>query len=208
MIYQTVGPDEPISQGDIFRHVPRVDLSLSNLAVLEDDEAREGNWREFGLGAEITVVLPIKSVTGIVITQNCDAQRGEYLSLCQVDPFLSVLGQANPPKNPKNWQSLIITQARTNHRLFFLPVDESIGFREPMVVDFRVLIRLPRQGLEDIRDSRIARLNDVAGDHFRESFAHFFRRFAYNEWYALNKEEFEAYSRGIRESIEPYPWQR
>ena len=31
MIYETVDPLEPIRQGDIFKHVPRVDMKLSEL---------------------------------------------------------------------------------------------------------------------------------------------------------------------------------
>jgi hypothetical protein len=199
---------KPIRQGDIFRHVPRVDLSLTTLAVMEGDEVREASWQDFESGTETAAVLPIKSVTAIVVTQNCDALRGEYLTLCEVDNFISVLGQTTPTKNPKSWQSLIVTQARANHRLFYLPADEHYSFPEPLVVDFRVVIRVPRKDLEDLKNYRVAQLNDVALDHFRESFSHFFRRYAYNEWYPLTKEEFEAYAGASKEAIAPYRWQR
>ncbi|MCX6637039.1 MAG: hypothetical protein NT090_18445 [Acidobacteria bacterium] len=208
MTYQTIAPEEPIQQGDIFRHVPRVDFSLAGLAVVDDEETREASWRDLGLGSEVTAVLTVKSVSGIVVTQNCDARRGEYLCLCQVDPFLAVLRQNTPPKNPHKWQELIITQARTNHRLHYLPADERMGFAEPMVADFSIVIRVSRIDLEELRENRIGRLNDVAIAHFRESFSQFFRRYAYDEWYPLSKDQFNAYAAKYSEAIEPYPWQR
>jgi hypothetical protein len=208
MIYETAAPDEPIRQGDIFRHIPRVDASLGNLAVIEDEETREASWRDFGMGSTVTAVLPIKSVFGIVLTQDCDARRGEYLCLCQIDPFLEVLGQSAPPSNPKKWQHLIINQAKTNNRLFYLPSDERIGLTERMVADFRIVIRISRVDLEDLRHNRIARLNEVALSHFRESFSHFFRRYAYNEWYPLTRDEYNAYAAACGEGTEPYTWQR
>lgn len=208
MIYETIAPEEQITQGDIFQHVPRVDFDLSNLAVMDDEEARETSWQDLRLGAEITAVLAVKSVTGIVVTQNCDARRGEYLYLCQVDPFLAVLGQNTPPKSPEKWQKLIVTQARTNHRLYYLPGDERVGFSEPMVADFRIVIRVSRKDLEELRENRVGRLNNVAIAHFRESFSQYFRRYAYDEWYPLSKDQFDAYAADSKEVIEAYPWQR
>ncbi|MGA3079435.1 MAG: hypothetical protein ABSG56_37880 [Bryobacteraceae bacterium] len=208
MIYETVAADRPIRQGDIFRHVPRVDMSLTSLPVVEDDGTREENWQTIELNSEVTAVLSVKSVTGIVITQNCDAQRGEYICLAQVDPFLAVLGEEKQPRNPDKWQSLIIRQAKTNFRLFYLPADETVGFSEPMVADFRIILRVSHIDLENFTDKRVGALDRVAGEHFRESIAHFFRRYAYNEWYSLTKEQFEAYSRRCEEPLEPFPWQK
>jgi hypothetical protein len=208
MIYEPVVADRPVWQGDIFRHVPRVDLSLAALPVIEADGTHEESWHKLELNSEIAAVLSVKSVTGIVITQNCDAQRGEYICLAQVDPFLAVLHEATPPKSADKWQSLIIKHAKTNSRLFYLPADEGVGFPEPMVVDFRIILRVPRLDLESFRDKRVGSLNKVSRDHFRESLSHFFRRYAYNEWYPLTKEQFEAYSRRCEESLEPFPWQR
>jgi hypothetical protein len=212
MIYDGVNFADPIQQGDIFRNVPRVDFSLSTIAIIDaNDEARETSWREALNTHEdspiISAVLPIKSVIAIAITQNCDAVRGEFLSLCQIDQFLPTIGQKEPPKTPKKWQSLITEFARTNQRLFYLPEAASIGFATRMVVDFRVILRIPRLDLESLKDQRVARLNRTANEHFRESLAHFFRRYAYNEWYPLTKEEFQAYSEACLEPIKPYNWQ-
>src|SRR5262249_19531987 len=105
-------------------------------------------------------------------------------------------------------QKAIINFARTNPRFFYLPSDLNFGFANRRMTDFRVIIRVPRIDLEQMKDLRPARLNDVATEHLREALGHYFRRFAYNEWYPLDKEEFEAYSAQSPESIEPYPWQQ
>ena len=76
-----------------------------------------------------------------------------------------------------------------------------------LAADFRVIIRVPRVDLENMRDRRLCRLNALAKEHFRESLGQFFRRYAYNEWYPLTRDEFQAYSDDSPEEIRPYPWQ-
>ena len=70
-----------------------------------------------------------------------------------------------------------------------------MGLREKMGVNFLVTLRVPRVDLEAYRYLRKGRLNGVADEHFRERIAEFFRRFPYDEWYALNTEELEAYQK-------------
>lgn len=212
MIYRCpISHCEPIVQGDIFRDVPRVELSLSKMAIVSD-QVIETTWRqvlENGPPQELAMVVSVEPVFGIVVTQNCDAARGKYLCLAQVDPFLEVIGQQDkPPKTPKKWMSMITKHARTNLRYFYLPEDAELGFSQRMAADFRVIIRLPREDLENLRDRRIGRLNDVATDHFRESLGQFFRRYAYNEWYPLNQQEAQAYQSDCPEPIELYDWQK
>src|SRR5688572_11421862 len=100
MIYETVSTIDPIQQGDIFRNIPRVDFSLSSLAIIdEDDEAKEMTWRDalaLNSSAPISAVLAVKPVAAIVVTQNCDASRGQTLSLCQIEDYLSVFNQTQP----------------------------------------------------------------------------------------------------------------
>lgn len=214
MIYERVGIQEPLRQGDIFRNVPRVDFSLSSLAVFNDyDGPRRLTWRdiltETDPSGAATALLPIKPVDAIVVTQDCDAARGEYISLCQINNYLVATGQNQSPKDAKAWQSLIMRMARTNPRLFYLPSDPKVGLSDRMAADFRVVLRVPRLDLLNMMDLRIARLNEIAAQHLREMFSQFFRRYAYNEWYPLDKEEFQAYANQIRgESVEPYPWQK
>lgn len=210
MIYEAVSPGEPIRQGDIFRDIPRVDLSLRRLAVVEDDDPIETSWAELlaetDSSTPVTAVLPIKRVRGIVITQNCDAVRGEYLALCQLDRFSEVAG--DPPKTAKKWQRKIVQHSRTTLRYFYLPVDSGLGIAERMAADFRVVIRLQREDLEESRDLRICRLNQVGTEHFRETLGQFFRRYPYDEWYPLDQEEFAEYQSECPEPVQPFPWQK
>ena len=212
MIYNSVDTAEPIKQGDIFRGIPRVDFSFSTIAVIDEDEGqRQVTWRdvieEASGPAAVAAVLPVRSVDAIVITQNCDAVRGEYLCLCQIDEFLIATGKAEPPKTPRKWTSLITRHSRENLRWFYLPPAPSLEFEHAMAVDFRVIIRVQRMDLEMMRDLRIGCLSQIGAEHFRESLAHFFRRYPYNEWYPLTKDQFQAYAADSPEPVKPYPWQ-
>lgn len=212
MIYVPVDPAEPIRQGDIFRHVPRVDMRLSELPVYgESNSITAAAWKDIVSNAKnadaVSAVLAVKPVMAIVITQDCDASRGYSISLCQVDGYLEAMNQTEP-KNSKKWQSMIIARARTNPRFFYLPKDTSHQIEERKVADFRLVLPVPRSDLESMRDLRVGRLNDTALGHFRESLANFFRRYAYNEWYPLTKDELVEYSAAIEEPVPPFDWQK
>jgi len=58
-----------------------------------------------------------------------------------------------------------------------------------------------------MRDLRRGRLNDMADEHFRERIADFFRRYPYDEWYALNQDELAVYQQEYPDT-NPYPWQQ
>ena len=103
---------------------------------------------------------------------------------------------------------LLTKHTQTNLRLFYLPADQSVGFRDRMAADFRDIMRVPRRDLEGMRDFRVGRLNETATEHLRETLAQFFRRYPYDEWYCLSKEEFQAYAEGSPELIEPYEYQK
>jgi hypothetical protein len=120
---------------------------------------------------------------------------------------LTTIGQKDPPKNHDKWQSLIIKKGREMPRLFYLPADTIPDFDKPKAADLRVILRVPRTDLETLREHRVCRLNAEAVEHFRETLAHYFRRYAFNEWYPLTKEQFEAYSTACPEPVKAYPWQ-
>ena len=208
MVYLTVDSQAPINQGDIFRDVPCVEMSLASLSILDDDTPRVTSWRDILTeGNEpVTAILPLKPVTAIVVSQNCDNAHGRYITLAQVVPFSQVLGGALPG-TAKKWKSKITQHAKTNYRFFYLPAAGSLAFSERMSADFRLLFQVPRTDLEGMRDMRLGRLNEEAAQHFRETVAYFFRRYAYNEWYPLTKEEFEAYAADLDEPVKAYPWQ-
>jgi len=53
---------------------------------------------------------------------------------------------------------------------------------------------------------RKGRLNPVADEHFRERIGEYFRRYPYDEWYALDRDELDEYRRKYPE-VTPFPWQ-
>ncbi len=212
MIYERVAADESLQQGDIFHSVPRPDLSLANLAILSSEgHAESVTWRELvdhGETDGVTAVIGIKPVMAVVISQNCDAARGKDISLCAVEP-LAVHMKDKPSQSPTKWNNQLLKHAH-NPRYFYLPPDAAFGIAERMSADFRGVIRVDREDLLDMRSGfRIARLNHVAGEHFRESLAQFFRRYPVNEWYPLTKEEAAVYAmeQGLA-SEDLYEWQK
>ena len=216
MIYELVRGDADIRQGDIFRSIPRVDISLASLPVMEKDgELNETSWQDFIDEPEgdraLSVILPVRPVDAIVITQDCDCARGEYVSLCQIERYVEVAGlSASPPKDDEAWRRKIVKGMSEQPRLFYLPIDPRMGIPERMAVDFRVVLPVRRTDLESLRRSRIGRLNSVAYEHFRESLAQFFRRYPVNVWYPLSVAEFGKYSESIKppeKKPSPYPWQ-
>lgn len=76
-----------------------------------------------------------------------------------------------------------------------------------MGVDFLTPIRIPRVALERLISFRKGRLNEVAGQHFRERLGEFFRRYAYDEWYPLTRDELAEYQKNNPDAV-PFPWQQ
>lgn len=194
MIYEFPEEMAPIRQGDIFKGIPRVDISLREMSIVnERNEPEAVAWEAIRSDREtITALVGLKSVWAIVITQDCDTIRSPDITLCEVKPFFEVV-RVGPPTTAKAWVNLLRRQAMTNLKWFYLPPDERIGFPERMAADYLTTIRVPREDLEDRRYLRTGRLNSHADEHFRERLAEFFRRYPYNEWYPFNKDEFEAY---------------
>jgi hypothetical protein len=209
VIYQDTAVDAPIRQGDIFTALPRIEISLDSVVLFDENgDTSNCGWRDIArAGRETAIVLPVRPVTAIVATQDCDAARSDDITLCEIRTFREVEGKAAQTTSPKSWTRIITQHARINQKWFYLPPDPKIGFQDKMAVDFMVTLRVPRLELETFRDLRLGRLNDVAYEHFRERIGEFFRRYAYDEWYPLGQEEFRAYANEYA-GIEPYPWQR
>lgn len=211
--YVEASPDDAIRQGDIFCRIPQIDLDLHQLNQLQENgDIVDVSWMELvekDESCEITGIVGIRAVWGIVITQDCDAVRSPDISLCEILNFRKIEGRAKDTKSPKSWASIITQQARLNQKWFYLPASKEIGFPDRMGADFRSVIRVGRQGLEAMRvKHRVARLNDIALAHFRERVGEFFRRYAYDEWYPLTKEELAEYAKNKPEPIEAFPWQK
>ena len=208
MIYEDPGLDTPIRQGDIFVGLPRVEVSLGRIPVVEQDGSlTDRDWRDIASDEqEVTAVFPLRPVAAIVATQDCDATHGRDITLCEIRPFRAVERKAARTTAPKAWKNILTQHARVNQKWFYLPPDEQIGFADKMAVDFMVTLRVPRVDLEALRDMRRGRLNDLADEHFRERIGEFFRRYPYDEWYPLNPDELKTYKDEYPET-EPFPWQ-
>jgi hypothetical protein len=209
VIYEYPPSDVPIRQGDIFTGLPRVEVSLRTIPILESDGATyEREWRDIARnGQKVAAVCPIRPVFAIVATQDCDAIRAPDITLCEIRPFQDVERKAAETSKAKRWMSILTQQSRINQKWFYLPPDPTIGFADKMAVDFLTTIRVPRCELEEMRDLRKGRLNDTADEHFRERISEFFRRYPYDEWYSLNEDELEAYLQDHPDAT-PFPWQR
>jgi hypothetical protein len=212
VIYDFPASSSPIRQGDIFQGIPRVELSLGEISVInERNEVEALAWEAVRTRAEpVTAVLAVRPVWAIVMSQDCDTVRAPDLTLCEIKRFGDVV-RVPEPTTPKKWTSLIISQATANWKWFYLPPNAQLGFAERMAADFLATIRVPRQGLEGAVHLRRGRLNEVADEHFRERLADFYRRYPYNEWYPFSKDEFSAYREGHPQEssiVLPYGWQK
>ncbi len=207
MIYEVPSISDRICQGDIFIGLPRIDFSLNRIVLIDEQEQREVKWTDIAQERDSTnIIASIRSVSAIVTTQDCDAVRAPDITLCEIQNFEKVSGNLNPTNNIKTWINIIIQQSRANLKWFYLPPDPAIGFNEKMGADFRITLRIPREDLESFKALRKARLIDTAEEHFRERLSEFYRRYPYNEWYPLDKTEFDVYKQK-HSDVMPYKWQ-
>lgn len=208
MIYEYPDAAKPVRQGDVFVGLPRIDISLREIPIVgADGETSLLGWREVvETGRPVTAVLGLRPVAGIVATQDCDASRAHDITLCEISRFREVEGKSTNTTKPRSWKNLITQHSRINLKWFYLPPDGRIGFEEKMAVDFMLTMRVPRKELEELRDLRRGRLNPIADEHFRERISEFFRRYPYDEWYSLDKEELQAYMHEYPDA-QPFPWQ-
>jgi len=208
MIYERPRSGDPIRQGDIFVGVPRVDISLHRIAVATERGPVEKSWSEIQNGEKnVEALLPVSSVTAIVISQDCDALRAPDISLCEIRPFVDVHREAKQTVKPESWMSVITSHPRRHPKWFYLPPDGKI-FTQRMGVDFFSTFRLVRVELQSILSFREIRLIDIARTHFRERIGEFFRRFPYDEWYPLSQEEFLIYRERVASDAQPFDWQK
>jgi len=213
MIYEFPNHSEPIRQGDIFVDIPRVEFELSStLSVLEQgDKISSISWEELVLNKkDVAAVFGVTLVPAIVVTQSCDAQRKEHVTLCEVVELTEIGSfKKRHEQNNKNKVKNLLKNERQIHNFFYLPPDDILGFETCKSIRFSHTIRMPRNVLETIIDNRKARLNDTAYEHFREKLSNYYRRYAFNEWYMLNKDELREYE--YFSELKPdqlYPWHK
>jgi hypothetical protein len=208
LIYDFPEASQPLRQGDIFIGVPRVELSLNQIPVIEESgEQVVRAWDDIArVGKAITGVFAVRPVAAIVASQDCDNLRSRDITLCEIGKFREVEKKSKDTSSPKKWKDILTQHARINQKWFYLPKDPRVGFDDKMAVDFLVTLRVPRAELETMRHLRRGRLNDVADEHFRERISEFFRRYPYDEWYALDPDELAAYQQEYP-GTSPFPWQ-
>lgn len=145
MIYDTPDTGDPIRQADIFVGLPRLEVSLDNILLYEGGNVRETNWESIADPARgCSIVAGVRSVTGIVASQDCDLLRARDVILCEIRPFREVEKKCKDTTAPKSWKNIITQQARINLKWFYLPPEEGLNFREKMAVDFQTVIRVSR----------------------------------------------------------------
>src|SRR5205823_3299209 len=146
MIYDFPEETLPIRQGDLFRTLPRVDISLNAIQAFKPDHnMTEQPWEALAHDnvVEVEAVLPITGVMGIVISQDCDAERAEDLSLCEIRNFADVFPPAKNTEKAAKWMKIITVEARRNPKWFYLPPAKGV-FDTRMAVDFFATFRLSR----------------------------------------------------------------
>jgi hypothetical protein len=210
MIYEYPSEDVPLRQGDILYPIPfTVFMDPSRFSMITTDgKLMEDTWIGSTDQSEKSIVLPIKPAWGIVATQDCDAQRSPVISFFLIDLF-HVVTRLTTPKTPNSWKNMITTRSRLNLSWFYLPNDDNVGFSDRMAINFHVMFQIGQKFLENNRNElRKARLCDVAYQHYRERIAQYFRRYPYDEWYPLTKEEFQKYCESKNMEFEPFEWQK
>ena len=208
MIYEFPGQTAPIRQGDIFIGLPRIDLSLEQILLVDEDGERIARWEELANQiSPVNIIVPVRPVASIVATQDCDANHSRDITLCEIREFRDVERKSKDTKAAKSWKNILTQHARINQKWFYLPPNDQLEFSDKMAVDFLVTLRVPRKDLENLRGLRRGRLNATADEHFRERIGEFFRRYPYDEWYALNEEEMAEYMKEYP-GTEPFDWQR
>ena len=205
MVY--IFPDEskPIQQGDIFCQLPLPLIDLSNLVVIADGELYSSNWADQMDEPNLEASIPLEKTWGIVATQNCDASRAPFISFFQIDTFSDVT--TLHPGSPKKWMDVITRKSRQEQKWFYLPVNDRIGFKDKMAVNFLRVFQIQLSDLQQNIALRKGRLNKIAYEHYRESIAQYFRRYPYDEWYPLDNQEFAKYNERNEGCIIPFEWQ-
>ena len=207
MIYEFPDETVPIRQGDIFVGLPRIDFSLERVVLADEIGEREASWEELANHVDpVNIIVAARPVASIVATQDCDANYSRDITLCEIREFRDVERKSKETTSANSWKNILTQHAKINQKWFYLPPSERLDFSEKMAVDFLVMLRVPRKDLDNLRGLRRGRLNATADEHFRERIGEFFRRYPYNEWYALNDEEMAEYTKEYP-GTEPYEWQ-
>lgn len=206
MIYEKLDIHSALRQGDIFSNIPVPYINIDRLPVAFENGIEEKAWKEISEHENAVVAnIPLKRSWAIIASQDCDAARSPYISFFQIGK-LDEVTRLNLPNSTKAWVSFITEKSRLNARWLYLPEDELIGFNSRMAVNFHQLFQISRESLINHIELRKGRLNKIAYEHYRESIAQYFRRYPYDEWYPMSKDEFSEYNKN--KNVLPFNWQK
>ena len=212
MIYEEVPEQNAIRQGDIFVGIPKINISFAKGLDVVTDQAKSQHrpWEEIiNRNEDITVTLGITLVSAIVISQDCDATRARDITFCEIKNLSEIFAPVEKKSFANQINDVIIEESHKSPKWFYLPPHSKTSIDGKMAVDFFSTIRVPRLDLEQFKSQRIARLKEVAYEHFRERLSHFYHRYAWNEWYPLDKEEIKSYKHFAKLKPEDfYDWQK
>lgn len=201
MIYEAVPLSDDLRQGDIFWRLPFSYFNLDELIVFSDDSTSEEiSWQNL-TKEDIQVLASIERIYAIVLSQDCDCLREEYISLIAVSEWQKGY------KKSKRWMEEIIKLNRFSPSKMYLPPDNNFNIDKRMHIDFSQIFHLKRENLKDIKSLRLCRLNEEAMEHFREKLAYYFHRYALDEFYPLDKDEMSAYEEMRKEKYERRKYQ-
>lgn len=222
-MYSTLNKDRPIRQGDIFRCLPKVDVLMGDAnfpLFFEQQEVGQKaiDWPSFAESEKPLIILgSVKSVLGIVISQDCDASKSVNIAFAEIKPIkeFGTFKDIKEPISAHKVCDLVGDHTRKNQKWYFLSDSVELGFDRKMGVDFESIFIVNREMLvTHLEELRLGRLDDeVAWPHFRERISEFFRRYPYNEWYPLNVDEVQVYeerqkSKDCNFILDPrYRWQ-
>ena len=199
MFYRKPDENDDIKQGDIFKGLPFTELDLEQMVIIDQRGQINGpkKWEEVKNLDNITAKIKLVETAAIVISQDCDNVRNNFISLARIQTVTEITRKN--PENTKTWIKLIIKgPTQSNYQWFYLRDNRLFGFSEKMAANFDVIFQLPRESLLDRRGTlRKASLTELALKHFRDSLVRYFTRYAHDEWYSLSKDEFKVYKEEI-----------
>ncbi len=221
--YTEVEEKTDLEQGDIFSSLPflTLDSTLMNEVIPVSDS--ELSFREIDLKDYVetsddsrNIVIKADIQPGIVITQNCDILRSDYVSFCAIRRYTDIEKTDTSTNQSRKIEFLTKTYANKT-KYFYLPKSSAVGFSEKMAVDFSSIHQIKREVLTQLLQKRKCKLGEIPLEHFRSKISDYFKRFAYDGWYVLDKDEFQVYYDDQKKRNTPpeelslinrYPWQR
>jgi hypothetical protein len=212
LIYVDRAEHDDVFQGDIFLDVPFVDINLDTDRFFTEvgEDAPLLEWAEaVERGVDIVAPLKVTPRPAMIISQDCDLARDNATALlAAIDEFGVVNPAVAGKTSPREIQAQITRGAKISFRWFYLPIDPNRSFFDTKkAADFTATSHLSVADLLKLK--RAAGLNHYAREHLRHRVAFFFQRYPVDEWYSLDAEEMEQYSKAHKaEGVTPYEWQR